>query len=298
MALTALCELRSMGRAAEAMGMSQPAMSQLVAELERLLETPLFRRHAKGVDPMPSALDLLPVARRIALAAEEGAERIASRGRQEGGMVRVASTASATGALLDRVLPAFGASQPNVLVSVNTVIAQSLDASFSGDEYDVICCRERDVVPEGWQFQSLLPDDLVVMAGPTHPLASKRTVSMDDLARATWVHHQTASLARDQFDRLRDRLDWTDLKMAHVTSRIPLLSWTMLRDGTLLSLLPRSVVMPWITTGQLIELDVGLDLALAPIGYHWRADRSGPAARAFFQALSGACAPPKGNDET
>lgn len=285
-ALLTLCELRSMGRAAQAMGVTQPAMSQLVAELERLLEVTLFLRHAKGVDPTPSALDLLPVAQRIASAAEEGAERIASRHRRDGGMVRVASTAAATGALLDRALPAFGAAHPNILTQVSTVIGQSLDAAFTSDEYDVICCRGRDVLPEGWMFNSLVEDELVVAAAPSHPLARKDSVTLDDLAKATWVQHQAVSLARDHFDALRARLGWADLRLVHVTSRIPVLSWSMLKDGSLLSLVPRGVVMPWIATGMLKELDAGLDLTLAPIGYHWRQDRTGLAATAFMRMLS------------
>ena len=78
-ALVMLDDLRSMSRAAMAMGMTQPAMTQLVSELEQLLETTLFLRHSRGVDPTPAAQDLLPVARRILTATEEGAERIANR---------------------------------------------------------------------------------------------------------------------------------------------------------------------------------------------------------------------------
>lgn len=291
-ALMTLCELRGMGRAAQALGITQPAMSQLVAELEKLLDTRLFLRHSKGVDPTPAALDLLPIASRIVAATEEGAERIASHHRREGGMVRVGSSAAATGALLDAALPAFGAAHPNIFTQVQTVIGQALDNAFSGDEFDVVCCREREVLPDGWAFEALVPDELIVAAGTSHPLAQQAgKVSIEALSRATWVQHTAVSLARDQFDMLRERHGWDELKLVHVTSRIPVLSWSMLKTGELLSLVPRSVVMPWLSIGLLKELDAGLGLHLPPIGYHWRPDRTGRAVRRFFEALAQCAAP-------
>lgn len=288
-ALMALCELRGIGRAAQALGITQPAMSQLLVELEKLLDTRLFLRHSKGVDPTPAALDLLPIASRIVAATEEGAERIASHHRREGGMVRVGSSAAATGALLDAALPAFGAAHPNILTQVQTVIGQALDNAFSGDEFDVVCCREREVIPDGWEFKALVPDELIVAAGTTHPLARAETVTIEALSRATWVQHTAVSLARSQFDELRTRHGWDELKLVHVTSRIPVISWSMLKTGELLSLVPRSVVVPWLSIGLLKELDAGLGLQLPPIGYHWRPDRVGPAVSRFFAALD-ACA--------
>lgn len=284
-ALMALCELRGMGRAAVALGISQPAMSQLVAELEKLLDIRLFLRHSKGVDPTPAALDLLPIASRIVVATEEGAERIASHHRREGGMVRVGSSAAATGVLLDAALPTFGAAHPNILTQVQTVIGQALDNAFSGDAFDLVCCREREVLPDGWEFKPLVPDELIVAAGMDHPLARAEFVTIEQLSQATWVQHTAVSLARDKFDRLREQHGWDELKLVHVTSRIPLLSWSMLKTGELLSLVPRSVVVPWLSIGLLKELDAGLSLHLPPIGYHWRPDRSGRAVRRFSEAL-------------
>ncbi len=284
-AILALSDLRSMGRAAQAMGMTQPAMSQLVAEMEKLLETRLFLRHSRGVDLTPAALDLLPIARRILVATEEGAERIVSHMRREGGVVRVASTAAATGALLDAALPAFGAAHPNILIQIDSVIGQTLDAAFTDDSYDVVCCRQREVLPDGWEFTRLYHDEMVVMVGQTHPLAQQARVSMEDLSRATWVQHTAISLARDHFDLLRQRMGWEDLRLVHIASRAPVVSWTMLKGGSLVSLMPRSVVEPWIKEGLLKELEMNLGLDLAPIGYHWRPDRAGPAARRFFDVL-------------
>lgn len=286
-ALLTLYDLRSMGRAAQAMGMTQPAMSQLVADLERLLETPLFLRHSKGIDPTPAALDLLPVARRMIAATEEGAERIASRHRRDIGLVRVASTAAASGALLDRVLPAFAARHSAVRVQINTVIGPSLDAAFAGDEYDVVCCRKREIAPGGWTFVDCIEDELVPVCGASHPLVERDHISLDELGRQIWLQNHVSTVARKHFDDFARQAGWNSVNEVHIQSRSSLLIWTMLRDGHYISLVPRSVVSPWLAEGTLRELDVGFGLPLAPLGYLWRPETPAPATKHFVSALHG-----------
>ena len=61
--LVKLAEVGSVRRTAEAIGMTQPGVTQLLADLEALLDVPLFHRHARGVLPTAACLDLLPLAR-------------------------------------------------------------------------------------------------------------------------------------------------------------------------------------------------------------------------------------------
>ena len=59
--LLRLAELGSVRRTAEAIGVTQSSVTQTLAYLEDLLETPLFHRHAKGVRPTDACRDLLPL---------------------------------------------------------------------------------------------------------------------------------------------------------------------------------------------------------------------------------------------
>ncbi|MCB1387964.1 MAG: LysR family transcriptional regulator [Rhodobacteraceae bacterium] len=281
-----LDDLRSMTRAAQAMGMTQPAMTQLVAELEQLLETTLFLRHSRGVDPTPVAEDLLPVARRILVAMEEGAEAIATRIRRDSGPVRVAATVAGVGAILDRALPHLMREHPTVQLQVETVIGQTLAASFNVEEYDLVLCRRQRVVPEGWTFCECYADAPVILAGAQHPLAGKATVSGADLAACPWIQNHVASLARHIFDTLRDLHGWDNLQEIHMISRIPELMWSMLRPGVAVCLAPRSVALPRLRDHTLVVLPFAVPGALEPIGFYWKPDRGTAAQRVVAQCMT------------
>jgi DNA-binding transcriptional LysR family regulator len=275
-ALILLDDLRSMRRAAEALGMSQPAMTQLVSEFEQLLETQLFLRHSRGVAPTPAALDLLPVARRILIATEEGAQLVATRMSRDSGPVRVAATVAGMGAILDRALPQIGVTQPSLQVQVEPVVGQGLDASFSSNDFDMVCCRMRQVVPEEWTFRECISDEIIVVAGSAHPLASRSALELEELGGEIWLQHHVATIARHHFDDLRERMGWTMIREAQMVSRNPLLIWSMLREGKMLSLMPRSVVTPWLREGSIVMLPVAVQLPLEPIGFYWQPAHAGP----------------------
>lgn len=284
-ALIVVNDLRSMGRAAQAMGMTQPAMSQTVAELERLLDARLFLRHSRGVDPTPAALDLLPIARRMMGAVEEGAERLAYRHNRDAGLVRVAATGAAIGSLLHRALPRHFENHPHIQVHVDEVTSHEQDAAFTGGEYDIVCCRARPAIPSGWTFQPCVKDEMVVVCGSGHPLAGRKHVTLEELGKAIWLQNQVSTIARVRFDELVERAQWTSVREVHVLAQVPTLVWAMLKENTMLVLVPRSVVQPWLDDGLLSVLPSDATLPMAALGCHWNEERTGTATRLFLEEL-------------
>jgi len=74
--LLKLAELGSIQRTAESIGTTQSAVTQTLAYLEQMLETPLFHRHARGVQPTLACIELLPVGRQLLEGLFESAEVI------------------------------------------------------------------------------------------------------------------------------------------------------------------------------------------------------------------------------
>jgi DNA-binding transcriptional LysR family regulator len=251
--LLRLAELGSVQRTADAIGMTQPSVSQALASLERLLEVQLFHRHARGVRPTPACLDLLPVARQMFLGAAETAEVVAARRGEAGGVVRLIASASAMNGLLLEALPAFCRVMPKAQVQTREGEADDLLLAIARGEVDIVVCRRPGVLPEGWHFEELAPDRLAVICHPGHRLAQRRRLGWDDVKRETWLLAPAGSLARQAFDALTSRIAGGPRTHPVVTRGLTLMLRLLETDG-LLGFVPHSFVRHLLASEELAEL--------------------------------------------
>ena len=283
--LVKLAELGSMRRAAKAVNMTQPAISQLVSEMERLLETDLFFRHARGVEPTEATRDLLPVARRILQSLEDGVETVANRLHEQGGVVRISASPAALGGMIHGLLDDFATAHPDIQVHISQTGDGDPLGGISEDSADIVCTRRPSVVPEGWTFERCLDDALVAVAGHTHPLSRLPAVGPEDLASSKWLLNRVGSVARNRFEDLSAAGGWTQSTRCQVVMHIPELTKEMLLTGKYLAVLPRSVALPWLDTGLVKELNTEINMPLAPLGFLWRAGGAGSATATFAAHL-------------
>ncbi|WP_319412073.1 LysR family transcriptional regulator [uncultured Cohaesibacter sp.] len=285
LALVRLVDMRHMGRAAAAIGIAQPAMSQLVCDLETLLETKLFLRHAKGIEPTPIALDLAAVARRIINAVEDGTETVVAHYNGESALVRIAVTMAAFEAVLSKALPRFVTKRNQIRFQIEEVIGRRLDMSFSSGEYDLIACRQTGVVYGGWEFLPLFKDSLAIVCGPDHPLAQKARVSEEDLRDAVWLPNHVATLVRKQYESLIKKMGWEHMNELHALSRSSEVIYAMLRNTEAISYLPESIACQWIDDGKIAKLNApeSCVCALETLGLYWRPAEAKPAIHEFLE---------------
>jgi DNA-binding transcriptional LysR family regulator len=263
--LVRLAELGSVKRTAESIGMTQPAVTQLLADLERLLEVALFHRHARGVLPTAVCRDILPMARQCLAGLSAGAEAVAERADLGKGVVRIAASTAAINGLLVRALPAFNTVYPGIQLHVREAEINDQFMGIARQEVDLGFCRESAVVPEGWRFVPLMPDEFVVACSPGHPLARRRKLKWTDLADQTWVPSTIGSAARTRLDELCAQFD-TPPKMCQVITRVSSMTWAMLQQQTLLTLVPASVFRQLRDAHQLVTLNLRDPLPFDALG--------------------------------
>ncbi|MEZ5649779.1 MAG: LysR family transcriptional regulator [Burkholderiaceae bacterium] len=295
--LIRLIELGSMKRAADAIGVSQPAMSLMISELEKLLGVPLFLRHARGVEPTRIAQELVPVARRVIAALGDGAEILASLIQQGDGYVRVAATPAAVGGLLHPFLAGFARRFPRIHVDVNeTTLANPLDL-ITDDACDILCSREPSVVPEGWTFHACRTDSLIVICGVDNPLAAQAQVTLADLGRQRWLLTRTGSVARRHFESLAREADWPPGLRGGVITHTPALTLELLNDGGYVTLIPHSVALPWIHAGRAKAVPSPASQRLPDLGFLRQATGGSRASAVFAEALSAGIAGAEGGPD-
>lgn len=263
--LVRLAEVGSIRRAAESIGLTQPAVTQLLGDLETLLDVPLFHRHARGVWPTAACQDLLPLARQSLLGLSATAEVVAERAVVGKGVVRVSASTAGINGLLTRCLPAFNQRYPDIQLHVQEVEGQELFLSMGRQQVDLALCREPEVVPEGWVFTPLLEDEFQVFCSPQHPLAELDLVPWSVLAGQTWLISPVASAARHQLDRLcADFMG--PVQQCQVITRTSSMTWALLQRQDLVTLAPASVFAQLKSAGQLVALTLEARLPFKPLG--------------------------------
>ncbi len=115
----AVARLGSMGRAAEELHTVQSNVTVRIRQLEEDLGTPLFRRHARGVEPTDAGSRLLPYAGQVARLLAE-ARRVARDEDTPQGPLVIGSLETTTALHLTRLLSDFAAAHPKIDLTLQT----------------------------------------------------------------------------------------------------------------------------------------------------------------------------------
>jgi DNA-binding transcriptional LysR family regulator len=186
-----VAERRSFSRAAEALALTQPAVSQQVGALERQLGAELLERRPGGL-ALTEAGELLlehatALSERLRLADAQLRELMASAGTR----LRLGAFPSALASVVPDAIGALRASHPDVLVEAQEAFLADLAAGVhAGDLHVAICFEEAGAEPRahpGLHRHALGREPMDAAVGPDHRFASRRSIRLDALADDTWT---------------------------------------------------------------------------------------------------------------
>ncbi|MBS0331669.1 MAG: LysR family transcriptional regulator, partial [Proteobacteria bacterium] len=242
----AVAERRHMTRAAEALGLTQSAVSAAIAALEARYGTKLFDRIGRGVELSAAGAEFLPEAKAVLDRAAIAAGALEDlTGLRRGRLVLAASQTVASYWLPGR-LARFAAAHPGItlqLVTGNTAGAAEAVRSGVADLGFVEGETEVAVLDR----MLIARDQINLYAAPDHPLArSPHAPTDDELRAAAWVLRETGSGTRAHFERA---LASRDLALADLAVRLELPS--------------NEAVLAAVSTGGLVT--AVSDLAAAPL---------------------------------
>jgi LysR family transcriptional regulator, transcription activator of glutamate synthase operon len=198
--LLVLAEHERITDAAEALQMSQPTLSRLLARVEQELETRLFERDASGARPNPFGEVVLAAARDITRRYDQLREDLATLLDPETGTVRLAFMDSMATSLVPRILHDFRAEAPRVRVALQQKPGHQMIPDLASGATELAIIAPCPPGPHGWlplQRQRLV---LVVPAG--HRLAARRRARLDELADEDFVTVPTGFGFRSLVDDL------------------------------------------------------------------------------------------------
>ena len=274
--MAALGETGQLTLAAGAIGISQPAASRLVAEVERILGEKVHERSGRGIELTAEGRVLASRAQRIAIELEAAARDLGEIAAGGAGHVRLGTV---TGAALDRVLPALEqerTAHPNVSFEVTVAHSDALcDQVLSGRLDFALGHLPDDPQTADLAYVPLEGEPVDLVARPGHPALAG---DLPQVLALDWVMPEAGSLlTRAVLARL------TALGLPHPRLRVAtasfMLTLALLHRSDAVAAVSRSIARQFAGVGLAI-LPIDLGIVVEPYGMIARRQASlTPAAR-------------------
>lgn len=177
----------NVGRAAEALGLGQPALSKSLRRLEKSAQAKLVKRTPKGVDLTAAGEALLAHVQRLRLVLEDVAQEIADVAQGRTGHLRVGAAAGFGEYLLMPICSSFLAAAPKATLKIVVGTNDLLMPALRRGELDLLLTGIIPAPGQSLVQEALFHDDHVFYASTSHRLAERARISLADVAAEGWV---------------------------------------------------------------------------------------------------------------
>lgn len=176
----AVAEQRGITRAAEALHISQPAVSSQLAQLESQLGAQLVTRRPRGVELTPIGEVLFTYAQRIGSLEEEAQRAVDDHLNLRRGRLAVGASTSIGSYLLPQILGDFARRHPGIELSLSISNTDTIQQELVDGTLD-LGLTEGFADPERFDITVFRQDQLILIAPPDHPLSRRSNVQLTDL---------------------------------------------------------------------------------------------------------------------
>jgi len=174
------------GRAAERLFIAQPPLSQQIQQLEREIGVALFLRTSRRVQLTPAGEIFLRDARQILTAVNDAVSGAKRAARGETGWLGIGFAASATYDLLPTVLHVFREQFPDIALTLLELNAAEQATALHDRTIHVGFARPA-IDDDAFVVGAIYPELFVVALPEAHPLASRASLSLSELAAEPFV---------------------------------------------------------------------------------------------------------------
>lgn len=182
----AVADRLNFSRAAEALHIAQPAISQQVRALEQELGISLFDRVGKRVTLTEAGRALLPHARQILSAVEAARNEIRERGSLKRGTVSLGAPPTVSAHALPTKITSFEQKHPGLDVMLREAGTETLVALVEQGQLDMAIVST-DVLPSSIESTPFLEETYVLAVGAKHHLCKRKAINITELAEESFI---------------------------------------------------------------------------------------------------------------
>jgi LysR family transcriptional regulator, benzoate and cis,cis-muconate-responsive activator of ben and cat genes len=183
-----VAEEQNVTRAAERLHVSQPPLSRQIHDLEQELGVELFRRTAKSLALTEAGKIFLIEARAVLLRVDKAVETVRTVAHGDRGSLRIGYAPSLTAEFLPRALRLFEAAQPGVRVALHDLSSEECVQRLAAGKLDLaLTVPAAGARTRGLRFERLIAYPICCAVGASHPLARKRSLTLDEIRREKFI---------------------------------------------------------------------------------------------------------------
>jgi DNA-binding transcriptional LysR family regulator len=194
------------GRAAEALHLTQPALSQRIQYLERELQVRLLARTSREVRLTPAGEVLLPHAKRMVEEEDRALDAVRAHASGVAGRLRIAYYTAGDPMLPTHLVAEFRQRFPKVSIELSHGYSVANAHWLRSAEVDVAFVRLPMEETEGIRVTVVGEEPYVLALPSRHPQAHRRKVSLSELGNEGWILFPRA-LNPGQYDYVRGGIE-------------------------------------------------------------------------------------------
>jgi DNA-binding transcriptional LysR family regulator len=263
--LMAVLETGSMGKAASRLGISQPAVSKAMVELETALGVKLVDRSRRGVAPTPYGLALGKRSIAIFNDLRQGVQDIDFLSDPTTGEIRIGTTEPVAMAIVLPAIDRLVRQYPRMFFHVVAGDTGTLYRELTERNVELAVSRIIGRLPDELSAEILFHDSFAVVSAATNPLTRRRKLTLAELANEPWTLYPFdsffGSMIADAF-----RASGHELPRLTVSTLSTNVQNELLATGRFLTVLPGFMLRVPGRNPPLKALPVALPNAPMPIG--------------------------------
>lgn len=285
--MLAIAENRTLRSAAAQLGMSQPAATKMLHELESALGLRLFERVGRGMQLNGAGQRVLDYCQSMRGSTEALNRELAELRQGSAGRLAVGSIMAASPGRLTQALLGIKAQSPLLSIEVAVDTSDRLLAQLREGVLEVVVGRIADEHQGDYHFQPIDDEALTVVAGTDHPLVAQSSVKLADLQDFGWVLQPAGSPMRTLVEQ-EFRAQGLPLPRGLIETGSMLTSINLVRQSQMVSVLPTTVASYHADHGLLHAVPCPLGRSLEAYGSIVQRNRPlSAAARQFLALLHG-----------
>jgi DNA-binding transcriptional LysR family regulator len=256
-----LARTRNMHAAALHMNLSQPAVSKMLREIERLLGFDLFERLPRNMPPTALGEHVVRYAQIALNDANKFVDQISSLREGGHGFLKVGAIFAATAVVLPDAIVQLKQRWPLLSIEIVEQTSDHLMEMLDDKKLDLAVARyTNENQQQVYDFQALAPEPFCMVVNSRHPLTELDEAPLQELGKWPWILYPVGTPIRARMEQA-----FAQAGIATPKNTIDTISMQtflqVLQSGPMIAMLPASMAQPHLETGLLKVLNTPLKLA-------------------------------------